>query len=267
MFNNNAAPSKVSGFVPGFSHGKILLQHYLTYGSVESGRAWFEKGIDHGNGNNEYIGIGLAEVNYHEYCSQMIVKRFDEMCPSGLLYGPNEPKVGSLSALIEGDYVYLFSEYKGNTILARAWSPMTSSRNLYRFWNGQDYVEDYDEAVPIAAFQDFPQGAVVRSNLFGKHKHYVFVGVSKWADSQIQVGAAEKLEGPWEVFPVALTQGIGKTDGFRYCIYPHLFASHTGKAELMVTWSEQYPGGVIAGKVHFQTGEEVCEEECCELME
>ena len=61
---------------------------------------------------------------------------------------------------------------------------------------------------------------------------------------------------------MAMTQGINKTDRFRYCIYPHLFASHTRNAELMVTWSEQWPGGVIAGRVEFLTEEQVCDEEC-----
>ena len=148
-----------------------------------TGRIWFEKGIDHGNGNNEYCGIGIAEIKYSDFCEKINTKRFDEMWPTGLIFGPSEPKVGSLSSIVEGEYVYLYSEYKGNTILARAWSPMTTARNLYRFWNGQDYVEDYDAAVPIPAFQDIPQGAVVRSCLFGKTKQYLFVGVSKWVDS------------------------------------------------------------------------------------
>ena len=208
----------------------------------------------------------MAEIRYIEFCERIITRRFDDMWPNGLMFEANEPKVGSLSSIVEGDYVYLYSEYRGNTILARAWSPMTTSRNLYRYWDGQDYVEDYDAAVPLAAFQDLPQGAVVRSNFFGKQKKYVFVGVSKWADSKIQVGAAETLEGPWEVWPVGLTEGIDKKDGFRYCIYPHLFASRTHKAEMMVTWSEQWPGGVVAGKVHFQTNEEECTEDC-ELIE
>ena len=227
-----------------------------------TGRIWFEKGIDHGNGNNEYCGIGIAEIRYIEHCERFITRRFDELWPDGLIFGANEPKVGSLSTIIEGEYVYLYSEYKGNTILARAWSPMTTSRNLYRFWDGQDFVEDYNAAVPIPAFQDIPQGAVVRSHLFGRKKNYIFVGVDKWLDSKIQVGAAETLEGPWEVWPVALTQGIHIEDGFRYCIYPHLFASHTRNGELLVTWSEQWPGGVIAGKLQFQTSEEECEEQC-----
>ena len=126
-------------------------------------------------------------------------------------------------------------------------------------------MKDYTSAAPMSAFDDIPQGAIIRSNLFGKHKEYAFVGVSKWCDSLIRVGAAGGLEGPWEIWPVAMTQGINKTDGFRYCIYPHLFASYTRNAELMVTWSEQWPGGVIAGRVKFLTKEQVCEE--CELID
>ncbi|KAK3173792.1 hypothetical protein OEA41_007124 [Lepraria neglecta] len=207
-------------------------------------------------------GIGLAEIHYNHACERLTIKRFDGTLDNGLLFGANEPKVGSFSTLIEGPFAYLWGEYNGHIILARTCQQEPSTRDLYEFWNGTDYVKDYTSAGPMSAFDDIPKGAIIRSNLFGKHKKYVFVGVSKWCDSLIRVGAAEGSEGPWEIWPVAMTQGINKTDGFRYCIYPHMFASHTRNAELMVTWSEQWPGGVFAGRVKFLTEELVCEEEC-----
>ena len=233
-----------------------------SWARVGTGRIWFQKGIDKGNGDNEYCGVGLAEVKYNYVCEQLTTKRFSDISADGLLFGADEPKVGSFSCLIEGSFAYLWGEYQGNIILARTCQYMPTSRSLYTFWNGIDYVPNYTTAAPISGFDGIPQGQIVRSHLFSKRKEYVFVGVSKYCDSQIRLGAAEHLEGPWEVWPVCMTKPIDQPNGFRYCMYPHLFASHTRKAELMVTWSEQWPGGVVAGKVKFLTEEEVCEEKC-----
>jgi hypothetical protein len=227
-----------------------------------TGRIWFEKGTISSGGDNEYCGIGLAIIHYNHTCERLTTQRLEGTLDNGLFFGAKEPKVGSFSTLIEGPFAYLWGEYNGHIVLARTRQEESSIRDLYGFWNGTDYVTDFTGAAPISAFDEIPQGQIFRSDLFGKQKRYVFVGVSKWCDSLIRVGAAERLEGPWEVWPVAMTQGINITNGFRYCIYPHLFASHTRNAELLVTWSEQWPGGVIAGKVNFLTEEQACEEEC-----
>ena len=133
-------------------------------------------------------------------------------------------------------------------ILARVVKCAASYRSLYQFWDGNKYVSDWAYAVPL--FKDVPQGAIVRSELFGKEKPWVLVGVSKWADSKVRIGAASKLEGPWDIVPTWEVTGIEKDDSYKYCIYPHDWAQ-VARDELMVTWSEQWPGGVIAAKLRF----------------
>ena len=130
---------------------------------------------------------------------------------------------------------------------------LTLNRASYRFWNGEEYVQNCDEAV--AVFKGIPQGAIIRSDLFGKERPWVLIGVDKWADSEVQMGTAPKLGGPWEIEPVCEAKGIDQDKGWRYCIYPHTWALRS-KDELMVTWSEQWPGGVVAAKLKFQKSAE-----------
>ena len=100
------------------------------------------------------------------------------------------------------------------------------------------------------------QGAIVRSKLFGDEKPFLFVGTSKWADSQVYMGASSKLEGPWSLAPVCKADGIKERTSkgkWMYCIYPHLWASDEENGELFVTWREPCPGAVIAAKIQLAT--------------
>lgn len=83
---------------------------------------------------------------------------------------------------------------------------------------------------------------------------YVFIGVNRWADSGIMMGCSKSLEGPFEMFKVAEATGIDHKDNYMYCIYPHPWAFKEVDGELMVTWSEHWPGGVVAAKLTFQMG-------------
>lgn len=84
---------------------------------------------------------------------------------------------------------------------------------------------------------------------------YVFIGVNSYGDSKINMGCSRSLEGPYEMFQIADATGIDQ-DGYMYCIYPHPWAFREEDGELMVSWSEHWPGGVIAAKLKFQQGEE-----------
>ena len=177
----------------------------------------------------------------------------------GMLFGPDEPRIGSLSTLVHGSFVYLWSLYKDKLILGRTPRCITTWTSAYTFWTGSDWVSNYTEAAPIDSMNDakIAQGGVFYSeSLFGCSSPFIFVGVNGYADSKIQVGVAEKVEGPWEIFPVGTATCIDRKDGFQYCIYPHTWASDEQNGELMVTWCEQWPGGVIAAKLKFQTVEE-----------
>ena len=70
------------------------------------------------------------------------------------------------------------------------------------------------------------------------------------------VGAATTLEGPWELFPVYTARPLDDGDeySYMYCIYPHDWAFDEEYGMLMVTWSEHWPGGVVAAKLTFKMG-------------
>lgn len=68
----------------------------------------------------------------------------------------------------------------------------------------------------------------------------------------VQIGAAERLEGPFDLTPICKATGINHDEKPKYCMYPHIFASNIPKRELVITWSEHPPGGVIAAKLKFQ---------------
>jgi len=91
--------------------------------------------------------------------------------------------------------------------------------------------------------------ARVRSTLFGSSKPFVFVGNNGWGDSNVVIGASASLEGPWETQTVCRAEGINYKKTMMYCMYPHLWASKVEEGELMVTWSEQWPGGVVAAEL------------------
>lgn len=99
----------------------------------------------------------------------------------------------------------------------------------------------------MQTFTDVLYGAVIKSLLFGARKDWVFVGCSRQADNQVMMGAAARLEGPWEL---TKTCKVGGTD----CIYPHPWVYDDAQGELMVSWSEGKPGGVAAGRLSFEMG-------------
>ena len=231
--------------------GRVVL--WAFGGVVEmsdgSGRVWYQKSIDHGSGNLEYYGTGIAKV-VDNPGGQPIAQRMDS-----LIFGPEEPRMGTFTAIADGDYVYLYGDRPdGKIILARVYSGRHASRleekDAHYYWDGSNWVHDWRKAAVV--IEGMQQGAIVRSRLFGEDRPWLFVGTSKWADSQVFMGASVRLEGPWKIEAVCKAEGIKEptsTGKWMYCIYPQLWASNEGNAELMVTWSEQYPGGVIAARV------------------
>ena len=99
---------------------------------------------------------------------------------------------------------------------------------------------------------DIEHGAIVYTSLFGKDKQFLFVGANKQADNMVQIGVAERLQGPFDLMPICKATGINHDEKHKYCMYPHIFASNIPKRELVITWSEHPPGGVIAAKLKFK---------------
>lgn len=219
------------------------------------GVVWFQKLIKWEDGREEYRGVGQARLSLYSDCN-IIVERLP-----ALLFGPNEPRIGSFSTLIHEGRIYLWGDRPdGEIILARVDRYQTALREEYEYWNGKGWVPRWHEAVPV--LHNVQHGAIIHTELFGKDMPFVFVGVSKSGDSMIQIGAAKDVHGPFDdLTPICQAQGIENDKEYKYCIYPHLFASNIPKRELIVTWSEHWPGGVIAAKLKLRMDEEKAADE------
>jgi len=168
-------------------------------------------------------------------------------------FGPDKPRVGTFSTIVDGSFIYLYGNFDhgdrpgNNIVLARVHKDQLEHAHHYTYWNGEEYVSNPDEAVPV--FEQMQAGMVFRSKLFGPSRPFVFVGNNGWVDSKVVIGASASLEGPWETQTVCQATGVKHKDTIMYCMYPHLWASKVKEGELMVTWSEQWPGGVVAAKL------------------
>ena len=231
--------------------GRVVLWAFGGVVEMEdgTGRLWYQKSIDHGSGNLKYCGTGIAKV-VGNWGYQPIAQRMDN-----LIFGPDEPRMGTFTAIADGDFIYLYGDRPdGKIILARVYhgryDDRVGKKEAHCYWDGSNWVHDWREAAVV--MEDMQQGAIIRSKLFGEDRPFMFVGTSKWADSQVFMGASARLEGPWKLEAVCRVDGIKEPTSrgkWMYCIYPQLWASDEKNAELMVTWSEQYPGGVIAASI------------------
>ena len=168
------------------------------------------------------------------------------------MFGPEEPRFGCLSAIKHGRHVYLYGQQFGGCkiILARVAEEDVETREAYEHWDGEGWkLNNWDDSATM--WEDIPQASVFRSSLFGKQYPFVMVGVNKWCDNKIQVGVAPAPQGPWQIKDVGVAGPINVSNGHRYCIYGHPWASECGK-DLFVTWSETWPGGVVAAKLNFR---------------
>lgn len=233
--------------------GRVVL--WAFGGVVEmkdgTGRLWYQKSIDKGCGVLEYIGTGVAKViEKYGHEQQPIAQRQDK-----LIFSDKEPRMGTFTAIADGDYIYLYGDRPdGKIILARVYNARyedhLEDKEAHYYWDGGNWVQDWQKAAVV--IEGMQQGAIVRSKLFGEERPFMFVGTSKWADSKVFMGASAKLEGPWKLEAVCEVDGLKEPRSkgkWMYCIYPQLWASDEEKAELMVTWSEQNPGGVLAAKL------------------
>ena len=212
----------------------------------------YEKGIEHKQSGqpqrHEFIGIGLAQITIDSNSGQPVAKRNDT-----ILFPATDPHFGSVSSFLKDNYVYLYGLLPGGCQvgLARVSILLAADAQSYERWDGSSWCTDKSKT-PATIFKDLPQGAILRSDLFGPDRPYVFVGVSKWADSQIRVGTAPTLQGPWDIIAVGKANGIKYKNGYTYCMYPHAWVLQDADGSLFVTWSEQWPGGVVAAKLTFQ---------------
>lgn len=234
-------------------------------GIVESrpgvGWVWYQKSEIRPDNTHHYYGVGIARVSIKvahvgiedvRYVVEETGLLSTIRLPS-LIFQPNEPRIGTFSSLVDGQFVYLWGDdNQHGIILARVSTEYLTDRSRYRFWNGNAYVENWREATQVLG--DTQHGCFFRSSLFGSERPWVFVGCSSQGDSQVMLGAAGRLEGPWAPVPLFLAPGIDQPNQMRYCMYAHPWAFDEGEKELLVTWSETWPGGVIGAKVKLALG-------------
>ena len=211
------------------------------------GYIWYEKGEEYEQGGSKECGVGLARVTIDLTSGQLYTVRYNN-----LMFDVDEPRVGTFSTILHEDFIYLWGHHGSDVILARVPRDSPWRRDMYTFWDGKGYVPWWQAAVPV--LKDVQHGAIINSSLFGNDRPWVFIGCTKWADSKVMIGAAAHLQGPWELTPVWQATGIDYPQEYMYCMYPHQWAFAEEDGELMVTWSEAWPGNVIAAKLKFHQG-------------
>ncbi|KAL8826685.1 MAG: hypothetical protein Q9191_003648 [Dirinaria sp. TL-2023a] len=217
------------------------------------GWLWFEKSVYRGDNEVKYYGVCVARVSVEQSSGRLNVVRITGSIlqnpgADDMIFFEHEPRIGAFSTLVEGNFIYLWGTHKQAVVLARV--PLNSPhvRNEYRYWDGFEYVEDIERVKPF--MRGMQQGAIFKSSLFGRDKPWVAVGCTCWKDSQVMLGAAESLEGPWHL--THIYHAFGKeAGGNRYCIYPHPWIFEAEKGQLAISWSEHWPGNVIMTRFNF----------------
>lgn len=226
------------------AESNVLVTLRALGGMVETspGVGWgFWEKEERGQRGRGHCGVGVAMVNVKESTGELEAYRGG----GELLFGAEEPRFGSFSSIVEGDFIYLWGHHANDVLLARVPARKPWDRGAYSFWNGEAYVEEWRAATPV--LKDVQHGAVFKSGLFGAGKEWVFVGSSRWADDQVMMGAAASLEGPWELTKVCTVEGV-------VGILPHQWVYDEACGKLMLSWSERKPGGVVAGRLRLEMG-------------
>ncbi|KAI9813219.1 MAG: hypothetical protein M1826_002535 [Phylliscum demangeonii] len=236
------------------NHGRVTLWSFggIAEDTPASGRGWcwFEIGEIFDDYSCKNLGTGLVRVHLDPDSGYVTTYRSEDP-----IFGPQEPHWGTFNTLVQGGYVYVWGSSNDDVVLGRVPVEQALDRTAYQYWNGVAYTSDPTHAKPVLT--GFAQGQIYRSQLFqpGQGMDYVFIGVNRTGDSKVIMSVAPNLEGPWVDFWAILTAtGIDYPDPYRYCMFPHPWAFREQDGVLLITWCEQWPGGVVAGKVSFAMG-------------
>ena len=219
----------------------------------EVGFIWYQKAEILSDKNHQYHGVGIARVSVGESKESEEPGRLSVCRLPGMMFQPDEPRVGTFSTLVHGHFIYLWGDdnQKG-IILARVPTDYPNNRSQYRYWNGCAYVKNWRKAKQVLT--ETQHGQFFATSLFGSQYPWAFIGCSSKGDSQVLMGVGATLEGPWTLQPLFEAPAIDIPDQMRYCMYPHPWAMEESDGYLMITWSECWPGGVIGAKIKFTLG-------------
>ncbi|KAL8946624.1 MAG: hypothetical protein Q9222_007006, partial [Ikaeria aurantiellina] len=211
------------------------------------GWVWYQRHIINPDRSTQLTGTGIARISHDK--SKPNGELSSTRMP-GMMFEPGEPQFGSFSTLLVNDFVYVWGQKDTDIFLARVPKDSCQQRHTYEFWNGREFVPQIDRIVPV--LQDMQQGQFFRSKLFGPQLPWVFIGVTRWADNLLIIGAAPTLEGPWAPLPLFKAEGMRERNAYLYCMYAHPWATQHEEGKLCVSWCDPWPGGVIAAKLQFQ---------------
>lgn len=191
-----------------------------------------------------------------------------------------------MATLLDGDFIYLYGTHNqqncrrhmrrkaGNNFVGFVENPVFVCRvphadksylfpERYTYWDG----EAFSAAPPTSESKgkrphlepvlfNILTGTVFRTTLFSSTKEglFIMIGCDGSGDGKVRFKIAENPWGPWrgEGWILDLeTEDRGYT-GVKSCVYAHLWASDLERGELVLSWSEPWPGGVEMVKIGFE---------------
>lgn len=189
-----------------------------------------------------------------------------------------------MATLLDGDFIYLYGTHNqqncrrhmrrkaGNNFVGFVENPVFVCRvshadksylfpERYTYWDGETFSPPTSESKgkrphlePVLF--NILTGTVFHTTLFSSTNEglFVMIGCDGSGDGKVRLKIAENPWGPWrgEGWLLDLeTEDRGYT-GVKSCVYAHLWASDLEQGELVLSWSEPWPGGVEMVKIGFE---------------
>ncbi|KAF2760228.1 hypothetical protein EJ05DRAFT_276114 [Pseudovirgaria hyperparasitica] len=238
------------------------LVNWVFGGVVEredGGWLWFDKIRTEGAAATKCFGMGVAKVLAKDD-GTLTCERVDG---ENMVFGEHEPRFFSITAYPHTDgYVYGFGSLGnelGNKLARVPINADFTQRSSYEFFakGGASWVKDFQD--PNADLEDviagMSQGGILYMPDHGPAgKPFVWFGVNKFMSGDFYVGAAERIEGPYDIHEIGHGPKIMPKSDHLYCLYPHDWASDFGNGMVCVSWSDdgELGGKVAAGRYYFE---------------
>ncbi|EQL30818.1 hypothetical protein RJZ56_007214 [Blastomyces dermatitidis] len=231
----------------------ISIQGGICEGELGSGKGcvWYQKLIrekkDGVTIRNYYQGTGVAPVKVDGVTGELLNKR---VLGEAILFEKHEPAFGTFCSVMHNQWYYLWGRYCEDIYLARVSLLHPFEREYYQFWNGYSFTGDIKMIAPVLT--GYAHGTIYKTQLFGHNYQWAFIGSTDWNDSAVMMGAASEPQGPFEITQIASAENLLDTGAFSDCVYAHQWAYNETVGEVLVSWREKWPGGIIGAKFQLQ---------------
>lgn len=192
------------------------------------------------------------------------------------------PQWGNVATILEGDYIYLYGTYHRehrcrSNARQRARNAAGFENNpvfvcrvphaeksylfpeRYTYWDGGNFSASVSGSRDIhlePVFFNIATGTIFHTTLFTSTREglFVIVGCDGSGDGKVRFKIAEKPWGPWrgEGWLLDLKPENRGFEGAKSCVYAHIWASDLERGEIVLTWSEPWPGGVEMVRIGFE---------------